>query len=643
MNKPTHHRAFSILIALCILVFAAQACTLFDLASEEETSQGAPPSLDPSGTQVQAPTLDTPVASAGEPAPESRSGAARVDIEDFEDEDFDDRWWSFEDDGTASFACERQSPGFESDHTMRLAFETGPDAAAGCGTDVSPDDWARTSGISFMWRASQPGLGVIAVIGVTDPTQTELEGFTPFEAYLQTPGDAWTQVTLSWDDFLKAEWVGESGIDELDLAAAETIYFEVEEGQSGEVWIDDLHLVGESTAAQPPGVESPSAVAVFGDKWALWTNGTQLRGANIYLRIVDEDLDGNEFMGSEYVGPPYTQTDFDRLAELGANYVNISGPGLFTAEPPYVLDEGAQAHLDNTLAMIANADMFAVITVRHGPGRSTYAITGWAPDEYMVNAVWEDAAAQDAYIEMWRYMAERYRDNPIVVGYDLMCEPNAAHLFEIWEPEEFYAQYGGTTYDWNELFPRITTAIRQVDSDTPILVAAEGWSGLRWLPYLQPTGDPRTIYMVHQYEPQDDYTHQELPARNAYPGKLDLDWDGREDNFDRGWLDGFLTGIDRFQQEHGAVVGVNEFGVVRWVQGGELFMADSMALFEARGLNHALWYWAPSWDPWNEDVNEFNFRAGPDPDNTGDTANSLMDTIIEFWRRNTVRPSNYGG
>ena len=40
------------------------------------------------------------------------------------------------------------------------------------------------------------------------------------------------------------------------------------------------------------------------DKWALWTNGTQLRGANIYQRRVYPELDGPEFMGSGPVGPP---------------------------------------------------------------------------------------------------------------------------------------------------------------------------------------------------------------------------------------------------------------------------------------------------------------------------------------------------
>jgi len=174
------------------------------------------------------------------------------------------------------------------------------------------------------------------------------------------------------------------------------------------------------------------------EKFSLWdvATGPHLRGANIYQRRVYSDLDGPTFMGSGPIGPPYTQEDFDRLAAMGVNYVNISCPGLFTEDPPYRPDPAAQANLDRLLAMIERADMFAVITFRTGPGRSEFWAfwgkddesdpdDGWFSPRRYNNRVWGDPAAQAAWAEMWRYTATRYRTNPIVVGYDLMCEPNA--------------------------------------------------------------------------------------------------------------------------------------------------------------------------------------------------------------------------
>ncbi len=396
----------------------------------------------------------------------------------------------------------------------------------------------------------------------------------------------------------------------------------------------------------PPGPRAPPAAAIT-DKWALWSSGTQLRGANIYQRRVYPELDGPTFMGPGPVGPPYSQADFDRLAALGANYVNISHPGLFDESPPYALAPGIQANLDAILDKIAQADMFAVISFRTGPGRSEFTFfwgsdDDWFDASYYNDQVWKDAAAQDAWAAMWRYTAERYRDNPIVVGYDLMVEPNANEVWlNLWDPDEFYATYGGTLYDWNQLYPRITDAIRQVDPYTPILIGGMAYSPVDWLPYVQPTGDPRTVYTVHQYAPHA-YTHQEANAQGfTYPGFFDTDWDGVAETFDRTWLENWLATVDGFKSTHGVPVASNEFGLVRWAPDAAAFMDDQMDMFEARGMNYALWLWETSWPEYAASVDAFNFRHGPDPNNHTDVVTStLMGVITDHWGRNTVRPSS---
>lgn len=387
------------------------------------------------------------------------------------------------------------------------------------------------------------------------------------------------------------------------------------------------------------------------DKFSLWTGKTQLRGANIWQAIVIPDLDGPDFKGPGPVGPPYTQNDFDRLAEWGANYVNISHPGLFTKTSPFTLNPNIQAYLDNLLTKIANADMFAVISFRTGPGRSEFSLCCDVEPEnekYFNDTMWRSQAAQNAWVAMWRYTANRYRENPIVVGYDLMVEPNsnavgsnARDPLDIWDSDEFYDNYGGTLLDWNQLYPRITRAIREMDSKTPILIGGMSYSAIAWMPYLKPTGDPRTVYMAHQYEPQDDYTHQNPPLINTYPGVFDIDGDGVDDQFNRAWLNNLLSTVDTFAATHGVRVAVNEFGLIRWEPGAARYMDDLISLFEQRGMNHALWEWQTSWAPFAMEVHDMNFRLGPDPNNRTDVASSsLIKVIKKYWGRNTIRPSN---
>jgi uncharacterized protein (TIGR01370 family) len=392
----------------------------------------------------------------------------------------------------------------------------------------------------------------------------------------------------------------------------------------------------------------PTAAPLL-DEWALWVDGPHLRGANIYQRRVYPALDGPEFMGAGAVGPPTTQADFDRLAALGANYVNISHPGLFGETPPYTLDPTIQDNLDRLLAMIAQADMFAVISFRTGPGRSEFTFFygedgDWFDASYYDDAVWQDPLAQEAWGAMWRHVAQRYRDNPIVVGYDLMVEPNANEVWlDLWDPEQFYAEHAGSLLDWNQLHPRISAAIREVDPDTPILVGGMAYSAVEWLPYLEPSSDARAVYTVHQYAPHQ-YTHQGPDEiEHTYPGRFDTDWDGVDDTFDRAWLDALLSAVDEFAAAHDAPVAANEFGVVRWAPGAAAFLEDQMDLFEQRGMNYALWAWEPAWEPWAEEVTAFNFRYGSDPSSVEAVPNELTDIVTAYWGRNTLRPSNFGG
>jgi hypothetical protein len=411
-----------------------------------------------------------------------------------------------------------------------------------------------------------------------------------------------------------------------------------------------VFAAGPVSCASQPETATPieptlSSPALFTDKWSLWADGTQLRGANIYQRRVFVEVDGPEYMGPGPFGPPYTQDDFNRLAALGANYVNLSIAGVFMVNPPYTVDEEAVANLDHLLEMAAAADLFAVITFRTGPGRSEFAIIGgedWLPDKsYIVNTVWTDESARTAWAEMWRFTAERYQDNPVVMGYDLMCEPNANALLDIWDPETFYDQYTDTGYDWNAWYPDLVSAIREADSSTPILVGGNSYSDIAWLPYIKPVDDSYIVYTIHQYSPHE-YTHQEPPdLARTYPGYFDTDYDANPETFDRDWLEDLLFLADDFIAKQNAIIVVNEFGVERWEPGAADYVRDEMDFFEQHGWNYALWQWPPAWPPLVEGDTSFNIRFGPDPENLTDVENPLLSAYTEAWERNTVRPSDF--
>ncbi len=400
-----------------------------------------------------------------------------------------------------------------------------------------------------------------------------------------------------------------------------------------------------STIIPTEGIEPGSNVVTSFDPWTLWTQGTQLRGANIYQRRVYPELDGTYFLGSGPVGPPYKQDDFDTLAAAGANYVNISHPGLFSENPPYELDPVIQKNLDDLLTMIAQADMFAVISFRTGPGRAEFTflledVGDWFNASYLNDSVWQNAEAQNAWVAMWQYTAERYRDNLIVVGYDLMVEPNANEVWlDEWDPEVFYQDYAGSLYDWNQLHARISAAIRESDPLTPILIGGMGYSSLDWMPYVEIGDAERVVVTAHQYEPFQ-YTHQSWrDDALGYPDTFDTNWDGEEERFDRAWLEERFEVLDGYIRQYAVPLAINEFGVVRWAPNAAGFMDDQLALFEARGMNYAIWLWETSWGPFAEEITSFNTRLGPGPQNTAVVENELQSVLEKYWGRNSIRPS----
>jgi hypothetical protein len=173
---------------------------------------------------------------------------------------------------------------------------------------------------------------------------------------------------------------------------------------------------------------------------------------------------------------------------------------------------------------------------------------------------------------------------------------------------------------------------------------------MNWLDSIVPTGDERTVYVFHQYEPQR-YTHSwphEYGVASfdvEYPDVADVNWDGIPDTFDKEWLDGYFSYIDNFHNTHDEDTSVTEYGCFRWSPGAAQYLEDSCALFEERGINTALWQWYSSWEPflWNDDT---NYLHGPSPPEEQrhlqgeDLPNEMVDVILAYWAKNSVRPSD---
>jgi hypothetical protein len=149
-------------------------------------------------------------------------------------------------------------------------------------------------------------------------------------------------------------------------------------------------------------------------KWDLWNQGTCLRGANLWQTVVDPNS-REKPLWPTVVGPPYTVENLKKLSEMGANYINFSVPGLFDENPPYLLNKTVEANLDILLKNAEAADLFVVISFRTGPARNE---KGFSSSDIKYHQIWQNSDAQDAWVSQWKYVAQKYSKNPIIVGFD---------------------------------------------------------------------------------------------------------------------------------------------------------------------------------------------------------------------------------
>jgi hypothetical protein len=329
-------RTRGIVIAIVIFLLASLlACQLGGKQATPEVIVVTPTPMPATPTQPpEAPAQPAEVST--QPPEEAPALAAGPVIDDFEGGDFEARWWSDVGEGTTSFTCASDQPGHDSAQAMRLTFEVGADSYAGCGISIDPGQWEDTRGLSFSWRADQPDLAVIAGVGMEDPTQTnpDVGGITPFDVEL-TPGEDWTPVTLTWDDLVKPEWVGEGGADTVDPAHIIAMNFYVTGGQSGSVWVDDLRLLGEAPVAEAPG--SPVIQYFYSEEASegcYYLHWEVSEATAVYLN--DEEVDNP---GSTEVCPEGT-TYYSLWAENDAGSVEqgviieIGGEASTEAPPP---------------------------------------------------------------------------------------------------------------------------------------------------------------------------------------------------------------------------------------------------------------------------------------------------------------------
>jgi aryl-phospho-beta-D-glucosidase BglC (GH1 family) len=213
------------------------------------------------------------------------------------------------------------------------------------------------------------------------------------------------------------------------------------------------------------------------DKYSLWSDATQLHGANFNLRMRVRGLDPDS---SNPFFPDYNSDSFVQLRSAGANVIFLSIPISFMVEPPYKIEADHFSFLDDLVNRAEAAGLLVVLAFRTSPNRPDQDILDALP--VTLEPTLEQAADQPqaGFIQMWQLVADKFKGRSSIVGYDLLIEPPS-------QPNTAEDR-DNLGLNWQDLCQRTITAIREIDADTPILVQPRAWASPETLPAWQQIG-----------------------------------------------------------------------------------------------------------------------------------------------------------
>jgi endoglucanase len=162
-------------------------------------------------------------------------------------------------------------------------------------------------------------------------------------------------------------------------------------------------------------------------------------------------------------------------------------------EAPYTIDDAFFERVDWVIEQALVNELNVVINMHH------------------YNELFDEPTAhQIRFIEIWKYIAERFKNKPTQLYYELLNEPHN----------------NLTKVRWEKLMSETVTAVRRIDNVHTIIVGGADWGGIKGLLNLAlPEGEENLICTFHFYDPML-FTHQGAEWVSEEYGTLGVEWPG---------------------------------------------------------------------------------------------------------------------
>ena len=206
-------------------------------------------------------------------------------------------------------------------------------------------------------------------------------------------------------------------------------------------------------------------------------------------KIVEEltSPEFNENFWKEFRLNYITEADIIKVKELGFNSVRpaLNARVFMTEGDTAVFIEENFALLDSLISWCGKHEIYVILDMHGAPGGQTGQNIDDSPNnepELFMNPIFEHRLTR-----LWLKLVERYKDNPVVAGYDLLNEP----LPENTGAAEKYKHL------LEPMYKNLTAKIREIDKKHMIILEGYNWSN-NWSEFGEPFDD-NLVYQFHYY------------------------------------------------------------------------------------------------------------------------------------------------
>lgn len=327
----------------------------------------------------------------------------------------------------------------------------------------------------------------------------------------------------------------------------------------------------------------------------------------------------------------FSSNDIPKLSGWGVNLIRLvinADPGF--PEYAYVYDDKGKIsreflrRVDGIVEAAGNHGIRIILDMHTFPG-------------YKGGAIWRDKVYWESLVRLWQEISKHYKGNNIIVGYDLINEPNLDASLTISRPlhvkkiisEEwmFPEEWIGTSRDYFQLVSRLAHEINEIDPDKVVIVEGVGLGGRAAnFIWMKPIEAANLAYSFHTYVPKDfgdsgkngkspDTTYVSIKQRQL--------------------LEADISHVENFAQLHKVRIFVGEFGLTYHAEGkgaGD-WISDMVSLFERNGWSWAYWtYNIPFRNPEMVKLNDGTLEKRTDTER--------LTVLKEYWAKNHAQTCN---